>query len=63
MSEPRLEDMSDYDTLSGEKRKVVFTVIIAGIIMSVIYVLVSGYFGNVKDSIKVEDSIKYMPLK
>jgi len=63
MSEPRLEDMSDYDTLSGEKRKVVFAVIVAGIIMSIIYVLVSGYFGNVKDSIKVEDSIKYMPLK
>ena len=63
MSEPRLEDMSDYDTLSGEKRKVVFTVIAVGILMGIIYVLVSGYFGNVKDSIKVEDSIKYVPLK
>jgi len=63
MSEPELEDISDYDTLSGEKRKVVFRVIAGGIIMGIIYVIVSGYFGNVKDSIKVEDSVKYMPLQ
>jgi len=63
MSEPRLEDMSDYNELKGSKKKVVWMVILFGLLMGIVYVIVATKYGNVKDSIKVEDSIKYVPLK
>ncbi len=63
MSEPSLESMSDYDSLTGEKRRVVWAVIIAGLLMGTIYVTVDYFYGNVDDSLKVEDSVKYAPLK
>ena len=33
--EPKLEDIGDYDTLKGEKKKIVWTVIIVGIIIGI----------------------------
>ncbi len=63
MGEPELEDISDYNELKGNKKRVVWAVIIGGILMSIIYVYVANAYGSVKDSIKAEDSVKYMPLK
>ena len=63
MSEPTLNDMSDYNTLSGQKRKVVWAVVLAGLIIGTIYVVSYNYFGNVDDSIEVEQSIKSVPVK
>lgn len=37
MSESRLREMSDYNTLSGEKRRVAFAVVLAGLIMGTVY--------------------------
>jgi len=58
MSEPRLEEIGDYNTLKGEKKKIVWAVIIAGLIMGSIYVIASNSFGNVNDQIKIKDPIK-----
>jgi len=63
MGEPELEDISDYNELKGSKKRVVWGVIFGGILMSIIYVYIANTYGNVKDSIKAEDSVKYMPLK
>ena len=62
MSEPRLEDIGDYNTLKGEKKKVVWAVILAGLFMGVIYSLVYS-FNEVDDVIKVNDAIKIMPVR
>jgi len=63
MSEPKLENIEDYDTLKGEKKRVVLAVLLAGLIIGAIYVVVDGVYGEVDDSIKTEDSIKKIPLK
>jgi len=63
MSEPTLETIGDYDTLKGEKRKVVWAVIIAGLIIGAIYVVASNMYGTVDDGIKTEDTIKNIPIK
>ena len=63
MSEPRLEDIGDYDTLKGEKKKVVWAVIFAGLIMGIVYTIASGQFDNKEDSIQVEQTIINMPIR
>ena len=63
MSEPRLEDIGDYNTLKGEKKKVVWAVVFAGLLMGVIYSIAYGIYDNKEDNIKVEESIKEIPLR
>jgi len=62
MSEPRLEDIGDYNTLKGEKKKVVWAVVLAGLLMGVIYAFVYNA-NDVDDRIEVQDSIKIMPVR
>jgi len=61
MSEPRLEDIGDYNTLKGEKKKIVWIVIIIGLLIGLIYSIVYRYYGNVDDSIQTNDIIKIVP--
>lgn len=63
MGEPRLEDIEDYDTLKGSKKKVVYGVVLVGLILGVIYMVAYDSNKNIDDSIKVEDSVKNIPLK
>jgi len=63
MSEPRLEDISDYNTLKGDKKKVVWAVILAGLLMGVIYVVVYNIYDNKADKIDINDTIKTIPLR
>lgn len=63
MSEPRLEDIGDYDTLKGEKKKVVWTVIVGALLVGVLYVVAYSYYDKSDDSIKVEEQIKTIPVK
>ncbi len=63
MSEPRLEDIGDYNTLKGEKKKVVWAVILAGLLMGIIYTIASSVYDNKEENIKVEDSITKVPLR
>ena len=63
MSEPRLEDIGDYNTLKGEKKKVVWAVVLAGLLMGVIYTIAYSIYDNKEDNIKVEESIKKIPLR
>jgi len=61
MSEPRLEDMDDYNTLKGEKRKVVLAVIIASLIIGAVYIFVSSSFSVVDDRIETGTILKVSP--
>jgi len=63
INEPRLEEIGDYDKLQGEKKRIVWTVIIAGLLIGAVYVYVNKSYGNVEDSIKTTDMIKNIPLK
>lgn len=63
MSEPRLETIEDYDTLKGEKRRVVWAVVLAGFIIGAIYVVASSMFTNSDDAIQTQESLKNIPMK
>ena len=62
MSEPRLEDIGDYDTLKGEKKKVVWAVVLASLLMGIIYAIAFNTYGTVDDSIAVDKTFKKVPM-
>jgi hypothetical protein len=59
--EPTLENISDYNTLKGEKKKVVWAVIISGIILGFGYLIAYKTFNDSGDALKVQDPIKVVP--
>jgi len=61
MSEPTLRDMSDYDSLKGEKRRVVWAVILAGLIIGSLFVAAKFYFGDVSDTLAPSEKIGKVP--
>ena len=63
MGEPRLEDIGDYNTLKGEKKKVVWAVILAGLTMGIIYTFVSSMYGTTDDSIEVKEKSQKIPMR
>jgi|GEM_PF-468601 hypothetical protein len=60
MSEPRLQDIGDYNTLKGEKKRIVWAVIIAGLIIGSIYLVARTYFVP-SDIIMTDDTITEVP--
>jgi hypothetical protein len=61
MSEPTLSDISDYDTLKGEKKKVVWGVIIVGLLLGAMYVVAMKIYNNTDDAISTTDIITTVP--
>ena len=61
--EPTLENISDYDTLKGEKKKVVYGVIIAGVLIGSVYALFGNVYSSPKGALKVNDSVKMIPVQ
>ena len=59
--EPTLEDISDYDTLQGEKKRVVWMVIIIGLLIGVGYTLASKLF-TPDDAIIVKEAFVTQPF-
>jgi len=60
MSEPRLQDIGDYNTLKGEKKRIVWAVIIAGLIIGAIYSIARAYYVP-DDMIATDDPITKVP--
>jgi hypothetical protein len=60
--EPTLEDISDYDTLKGDKKKIVWSVIIIGILLGIGYLIAYKVFNDSGDAITTNDTIKVVPL-
>jgi len=63
MSEPTLESIGDYNTLKGEKKKVVWAVVIAGLIIGVIYTVAVSVYDNSEDSVAVDKTFKKVPMR
>jgi hypothetical protein len=63
MSEPRLEDIGDYNTLKGEKKKIVWAVIISGLIVGAAYTIISHFYGGMSYSMQPNDSVYSTPVK
>jgi len=61
MSEPTLESIGDYDTLKGEKKKIVWAVILSGLIIGVIYLAASKKYTDAGDALQVKDTITIVP--
>ena len=62
MAEPRLEDIGDYNTLKGEKKRIVWAVVIAGLLLGVIYMIAYKVYDNKTDTIPTKDEITVVPL-
>jgi len=60
--EPTLEDISDYDTLKGDKKRVVWSVVVVGILLGIGYLIASNVFDDKGDAIHLQDPIKVVPL-
>ena len=63
MSEPRLEDIGDYNSLKGEKKKVVWAVILVGLLLGVIYTVAYGVYDNSEDTIVKQETYKKIPMR
>ncbi len=61
-SEPELRDFDDYDTLSGEKKKIVWTVIVVGLLIGTGFYVASKVFNDKGDVIPTKDPIEKVPL-
>jgi len=62
-NEPTLSSIEDYDTLKGEKKRIVWTVIVIGLFIGAVFVGAKYYYGDANDSIPVEDTIGKVPVK
>jgi len=62
-TEPTLQTIEDYDTLKGDKKKVVWIVILVGLLLGAVLAGAKIYYGNVSDSLPTGDSIAKVPLK
>ena len=63
MSEPTLNQIEDYNGLKGEKRRIVYAVIIAGLIIGGIYTFARAMYNEPTDAIKIDQNIKKIPLR
>jgi len=62
-TEPTLESIEDYDTLKGSKKRVVWIVIMGGLLVGAIFVAAKMYYGSTEDTIMVNESIGKVPVK
>ena len=62
MSEPRLEDIEDYDTLKGKKKHAVLIVVLSALFIGL--VTYGAYLiSDKEESIEVEQTFKQVPMK
>lgn len=62
-NEPTLESIEDYNTLKGSKKRIVWAVIISGLLVGAIFLAAKVYYGNLNDSLPVKESIGKVPVK
>ncbi len=62
-NEPTLSSIEDYDTLKGSKKKVVWAVIISGLLIASIFLVAKMVYGDVEDSVPVSEKIGKVPVK
>ena len=63
MSEPTLEQMSDYKNPDSEKKRMIIVILFSLVIIGIVYAIVVNIYGGVDDALPVEESIKTMPVR
>lgn len=63
MNEPTLERIDDYHTLSGEKRRVFWAVVIACLFIGGIYASAKAIYGTVNDEVPTTQLIGKVPVQ
>jgi len=58
MSEPRLEDSTDYNGLKGNKKKVVYSVVVMILAVGFLYAILYDQNRGVSDEIPNQDAVK-----
>ena len=58
MSEPRLEDSTDYNGLKGNKKRVVYAVVAMILAIGLLYAILYDQNRQVSDEIPNQDSVK-----
>ena len=58
MSEPRLEDSTDYNGLKGNKKRVVYAVVAMILAIGLLYAILYDQNRQVNDEIPNQDSVK-----
>lgn len=61
--EPTLKGIEDYNTLKGQKKRIVLAVIISGLIMGAIILTAKTFLQQPEDAIEVEQSIGTIPVQ
>lgn len=62
-NEPTLSSIEDYNTLTGSKKRIVWIVILSGLLIGAIFVAAKMYYGEANDTIPVQDAIGKVPVK
>ncbi len=63
MAEPTLENIDDYNNLKGEKKRVVWAVVLSGLLIGVIYTVAYKAYAHPEDQIKVKETINSIPVE
>jgi hypothetical protein len=63
MNEPTLDQIEDYNTLSGEKRRVFWAVVAACLIIGAIFAGAKLFYASVDDEIPTQQMIGKVPYK
>jgi hypothetical protein len=63
MHEPTLEQIDDYHTLNGEKRRVVWAVVISCLLIGGIYASAKAIYGTVNDEAPTTQLIGQVPVR
>ena len=61
-NEPRLEDIEDYDNLKGQKRIIVWSVVLSGIIIGLI-TYVAYTMSEKEEPLNVDKTFHKVPMK
>lgn len=62
-NEPTLNGIEDYHTLKGQKKRIVWAVIISGLIIGSIFLAAKTFFQQPQDGIEIQQSIGTIPVK
>lgn len=63
MSEPSLEEISDYNKVDVEKRRVIIAIILTMLVMGIVYAFAYNKYDNKEDEIQVKEKIKSVVYK
>ena len=63
MSEPRLEDIGDYDKLTGEKKRIVWIVIAVGLAIGLVFTIADSYYGRANNIPQLNNTTKILQNK